>query len=197
MYKKYLLKFYEKISNYNDYDYLEAVLRLNVAPTMSKLKIGTMVNVTNGSRNLKSVWDIYINKLLNRINLNYIELRESRNSILLLFYNDDLLNDRLKSNNIKEFLVEFGYEKDFTLFESLSFLKSRFEKLKCCPNEVGIFLGYPLDDVKDFNCHNNKCKVTGYWQCYNNEKYALKAFKSYDTEKLKVIEEVLKIKRAV
>lgn len=191
MEKQYLLKFYEKINSFDDYNYLLAILRINCAPTISQLKLATMVNLTNGTKKCKNMWYKYKNIFLEKIPLDYIELRKNKNSVLILFYNRDLLDKRLKEKEVMLFLKEFGYEDCKSLDEYLDLLKYKFLKLNKCPNEVGIFLGYPLEDVKDFHCCKENCKLIGYWRCYNDENFAREEFRRYDNKKKEVIKEIL------
>lgn len=191
MEKEYLLKFYEKINTFNDFDHLKALLRLNLAPTMSGLKTGTMVNLTNGNKLTKDMWEIYKDHNEFSIPLNYVELRESKNTILILFYNEKLLLNRLEEKEVKNFLTNFGYENCKSIEDHLKILKNNFKQLNKCPNEVGIFLGYPLEDVVDFHCSKDECKLIGYWRYYNNENFAREEFRRYDLQKQKVIKDIL------
>ena len=48
------------------------------------------------------------------------------------------------------------------------------------PHEIGVFLGYPPDDVRGFMkspCDGVKC--VGSWKVYGNQKEAEKIFKKY------------------
>lgn len=195
--KDYLLKFYEKIKDYNDYDYLKVMIRFYSAPTLANLKVSSMINLTNTQRDLKDLWIKYREEFKSELKFEYIELKESKNSILILIYNKENLENTLKDSEIRDFLKSFNYLKTNNIYEDLIKLKSRFNKQGICPNEVGIFLGYPLEDVRDFHCCNKECKLTGYWRCYNNEKWARKEFEKYDYQKIKIINEVLNSKRRV
>lgn len=48
------------------------------------------------------------------------------------------------------------------------------------PHEIGIFLGYPLEDVEGFMYHKEEgCKCIGFWRVYGDEKKARETFRSY------------------
>lgn len=48
------------------------------------------------------------------------------------------------------------------------------------PHEIGLFLGYPLEDVKGFIENKADCsKCSGCWKVYGNEEKALKLFEKY------------------
>jgi len=59
-------------------------------------------------------------------------------------------------------------------------LKQRVESSSDFPHEIGLFLGYPLGDVKGFieNAGKNS-KCTGCWKVYCDECEALKLFRKY------------------
>ncbi|MPN31536.1 hypothetical protein SDC9_179010 [bioreactor metagenome] len=62
----------------------------------------------------------------------------------------------------------------------------RYSKL-VCPHELGIFLGFPLEDVKEFITNPYKeCLLCGYWKVYHNKEKALKTFKYYDEAKVEI-----------
>lgn len=194
MLKTYLLQYHKIINYYDDNNYLKALLKLNLAPTIANLKVGTMVNLTNGTRNLKNIWKKNIELYLENMSLSYIELKENKNSVLVLFYNENMLEEIISNKDVKTFLNRYGYSHCITTEDYIQFLKSRFDMSVSCPNEVGKFLGYPLEDVKDFHC-SKKCKITGYWRCYNNDRLAVEKFKRYDQEKLKIIKTELDINK--
>ena len=53
------------------------------------------------------------------------------------------------------------------------------------PHEIGLFLGYPPEDVEGFIAHRNKgCKYVGAWRVYGDEMSARKRFADYKTCKM-------------
>lgn len=48
------------------------------------------------------------------------------------------------------------------------------------PHEIGLFLGYPVEDVKGFIENKASCaKCVGYWKVYGDEEKAQKLFNQY------------------
>ena len=52
---------------------------------------------------------------------------------------------------------------------------------KAFPHEIGVFLGYPIEDVIGF-INNKGCnfKCCGYWKVYGDKEKAIKEFARYD-----------------
>ena len=76
-------------------------------------------------------------------------------------------------------LKECGYCR-FSTQDCIARLKERLSEGNGFPHEIGLFLGYPPEDVRGFI--QNKAlghKVTGYWKVYGDEKKALKTFSKY------------------
>lgn len=182
MEKSIFIEFFNHIKNFKDFEYILALIKSTVAPTLKDLKLGTMMNLRNGNRPLKDLW--VKNKLLIKeaLGLDFYELNEEDDFILVYFFKKDLLIKKLSMPKILDFLNTMGYENCFKLEDYLSLLKSRFNGT--CPDEIGVFLGYPLKDVIDFKDRHKKiCKCTGYWKCFNDEESSRKAFEKFDEVK--------------
>lgn len=108
-----------------------------------------------------------------------ILLRKRDNRALIYVCRRKKLCEDLSKDGVAEFLREFGYcstDADY----SINRLKTRISESFDFPHEIGVFLGYPLDDVKGFIENagaNSKC--TGCWKVYCNECEAVKIFEKY------------------
>ncbi len=192
--KNQLLNFYRHIENFDDFNYLMAILRVSLAPTLNNYKVGNMINLKNTSRDLKNCSDTYRESLVEYLKLEYHELRVEENSVLIYFYQPQILNGQLQDGAINEFLKDIGYGNCVSIEDHMEILKAKFKTQ--CPNEIGVFLGYPLEDVIDFYHKKKDFQCIGYWKCYNNKARALKIFEHYDSTKCiemnKILRETLK-----
>lgn len=191
MYDRVLIDFLNHINNFKDYDFILALIKSTVAPTFNDLKLGTMMNLRNAKRPLKDYW--MQNKFILRdaLGLDFYELKEGKDFVLVYFFKNNRLEKKLSQIKIKDFLNSYGYISCVSTGDYLNFLSQRFRET--CPDEIGIFLGYPLKDVMDFKDRDKKaCKCTGYWKCFNNEKSSLEAFKRFDEVKLIEMKNILK-----
>lgn len=104
-----------------------------------------------------------------------------------LLYRRDRLEAELLWPQMKDFLKDYGYRSgQDSIEEMLERLQERFagykEGILSFPHELGVFLGYPLCDVKGFIEHQGKNYLcSGYWKVYENETKAKTTFKLYQT----------------
>ena len=101
-----------------------------------------------------------------------------------LVYRKDLLGDQLDGREQKQFLEAYGYQTG-SLPILLGRLSERLGSYKRgeqeFPHELGVFLGYPMEDVRGFISHKGKDSIcTGYWKVYGNAVQARRLFALYD-----------------
>ena len=99
---------------------------------------------------------------------------------LILVYSPKLLAARLSAPENRELLREYGYTDDMPLDECLERLS---ERTKCddFPHEIGIFLGYPVEDVRGFVENGGRnYKLCGCWKVYGSVESARRKFADYD-----------------
>lgn len=105
-------------------------------------------------------------------------LKITGNRALVYVYRPAMLEKRLHTQEVHKFLFAHGYDT----FSIPYCLKKLEESLAYTdfPHEIGIFLGYPLEDVKGFiNNFGQNCKCIGYWKVYGNEHEAIKTFERF------------------
>ena len=99
-------------------------------------------------------------------------------------FRDTSLDMFLRKEENLRFIKSYGYHRDLTMDEMLSRLCRRFQAYKRgetgFPHELGVFLGYPVEDVRGFIENNGKNYLfNGYWKVYSNEQEARKIFRRY------------------
>lgn len=189
--KKVLSDYFTALEGLHDKEYLLANIAYHVAPTIERIKPSTIITLNNDKRKLYSLWEKYKFSFINYYGLNFCELSKGDDKTTLLFYDLELLRGILSCDANMDFLKNFGYSTDMTLNEALDFLKLRFKY--SFPHEIGVFLGFPLDDVKQFIEYPYKeCIYYGYWKVYTDLERAKIKFDLYDRAKLKVINNILR-----
>lgn len=117
---------------------------------------------------------------------NFLTLKSDCDRLLIYVYNRRQLERILFDCDNKSFLQEEGYEYSSTE-EALDILKSRMDG-EDFPHEIGIFLNYPLEDVKGFIAHPNEgVELMGCWKVYQDAEKKKRIFEVYDkcTQKIK------------
>lgn len=111
-------------------------------------------------------------------------------------YRKDWMEAELLWPHTQEFLKSYGYmasDSTTAVEDMLQRFRSRFTDYKegriDFPHELGVFLGYPLHDVKGFIEHQGRNYLcSGYWKVYRNETKAKKTFQLYQTVKDMVLQ---------
>jgi len=158
---------------------LEQYLIEHCSPTLARIKTANLFTYVFPSQTALKKCIQSSNKRLNSKGV-YVEvLRINGSSALIWVYRSSMLEADLKKPGVKEFLHQYGYEEN-SLRYAVERLKHRFVFYDSFPHEIGLFLGYPLDDVIGFIINegqNSKC--TGCWKVYCNECEAVRLFEMY------------------
>lgn len=102
-------------------------------------------------------------------------------NFLLLVYRPALLERQLREPLAERLLRQDGYEPGEGLEPLLDRLGQRLRESGDFPHEIGLFLGYPPEDVEGFQLHRGQnCKLCGYWKVYSNVDRARALFQVYD-----------------
>ncbi len=186
--------FYDTIKTLDDTSYLTYYLKYQLAPVIMGYK--PSITLSLGRRDGRRFSKITTLKALKSLGLQGMILRETENAHIVLAYRKCSIENILEDIKVQEVLEQLGYSLR-SVYAALSCLRRRYEYCHC-PPELGIFLGFPVEDVKDYMCSTNKkCLLCGYWQVYNNLGEAQRIFKSYDDAKesmlLSLLEELVKI----
>lgn len=159
---------------------LEKYLIEHCSPTLASLKTANLVNIPfdNYAHLASSVERT--NKELQGTGVCLLVLKRSEKCALVYAVRKSKLASDLQKNGVAEFLTQYGYGST-DVEACLERLKSRLMHTDEFPHEIGIFLGYPLDDVKGFidNAGQNS-KCTGCWKVYCNECEAIKTFAKFN-----------------
>jgi hypothetical protein len=121
-----------------------------------------------------------MNSRLSKKGLKIRVLSETRDRKLVFVYNKDLLSKKIFSEAGLEILENYGYSGEKTCENYLCQLSQRIASTGGFPHEIGIFLGYPLNDVRGFiaNKGQNFC-LCGFWKVYDNAGAAERTFRNY------------------
>ena len=112
--------------------------------------------------------------------ISVLRLVEGEEYVLVLFYRARRLARYVKRADARMLLSACGYDADAPLGELLREVQRRMEIKKSFPHEIGLFLGYPPEDVRGFIEHHGRdCALAGYWKVYGNPEVARALFARY------------------
>ena len=136
-----------------------------------------------------------ISMKLHNTNISLIILCTCKKRHLVMVYRAKELEEHLRSKEVSDYLREFGYRRD-DFVSNLIRLHQRmngfYNKMKEFPHEVGVFLGYPICDIKGFLENKGERYLhSGYWKIYGNLEETRKKFLSYDEAREIAIDEFL------
>ncbi len=158
---------------------LEQQIIENCAPTLAALKTGNLFSCPCSIAEDLVLELQQFNESLNPkgVFLEMLSCREGR--ALIYAYRPDRLWRDLSTERVQKLLSAYGYTFS-SVATCLGRLKARLYQCPCFPHEIGVFLGYPIDDVIGFIRHGGRnCKFCGLWKVYCNETQAQKTFAAF------------------
>ncbi|MBQ6621904.1 MAG: DUF3793 family protein [Mogibacterium sp.] len=154
------------------------------APTLAGLKTGSLFTASYESEEqLKSDLE-RMNELFRQKGLRAIALRYRGGKALLYIYRPRRLQRDLERADSREILARFGYagmeQAHIRQNLCLAHLTERICASGDFPHEIGLFLGYPPEDVRGFIDEGSRaCKASGYWKVYGDVRQAEELFTKY------------------
>lgn len=152
------------------------------SPTLAGIKTGNLftceyINCKKLVKDLRRINSILSNKGIKAIPIGYLNHRA-----LIYLFRPSFLERDLCDKDTSLLLMQLGYNVD-NMEECLKCLSYKLSKLKSnkdFPHEIGLFLGYPYEDVKGFIDHKGECsKCIGCWKVYGDVTRAEDTFDRY------------------
>lgn len=165
------------LANSSEWDQLCFRVVFQCALVLKGVKASNLVTLPKG------MW-LYLFNILKDTGISCKVLSSGRDKEVIFLYREEALMHILENEDIREFVGTFGYEC-MKVGNILQRLRSRYEqfakKEAKFPHELGVFLEYPLEDVKAFISNEGKNSLlAGYWKVYYNPEKAIRLFESYD-----------------
>jgi len=156
--------------------HLERGLVQHCAPTLASLKTGSLFTLFPQSHQALEqqirAWNSQLEPKGVRVPL----LRQGKRGALIYVYRPRQLQRDMDRPCVQAFLGRYGYEETGETYV-IDRLRQRLGESGQFPHEIGLFLGYPLEDVEGFIANDGKnSKCTGCWKVYCNEEEALRRF---------------------
>ena len=149
------------------------------APTLAGVKTGSIFPAKfDGTTQLFEELR-RLNGELRHKGVTVVPLRHRPDWALIYVFRFSQLKQDLRNEQAKLLLEQRGYPVHDPI-QCLRFLVRRMQLNGEFPHEVGLFLGYPPEDVAGF-LKNPVCgyKCVGYWKVYGDERLAKRQFQQY------------------
>lgn len=155
-------------------------LAFHTAPTLLGIKCASLFSLSSSEFDL-DFHSQYFNRRTAAMGLASRILCRCKNRSLILVYSREQLAKRLSDSAVRAILERYGYTSDMTVGECLDRLSERIGGSESFPHEIGIFLGYPVEDVVGFiENKGENFKFCGAWKVYGSVENARRTFADYD-----------------
>jgi hypothetical protein len=150
----------------NGKEFMEWFVQL-IAPVLTGAKPAEILSFPNDEKHSYRLDAIKSSIKLNR-KLFYTEFSYCSKCTKLFIYNINALDETLRDKRNSRFLVQLGYPVEYDFAKCVDVLMNKM-KSGNIPDEIGVFLGYPVKDVIGFMGHSSLklTKVNG-WRVYGD-----------------------------
>ncbi len=152
--------------------HLAELLALHSSPAICGLKTSNLICIDYDESIYKEIEDLNVL----HPKLRFYVLKKSKTKVLILVYRKNVFNRLINKKSHIEYLNNLGYNT-MSIESMLSDLKERLKGDEF-PHEIGVFLGYDLDDIKSF-ISGKECIYVGYWKVYSNLEEKKELFNKY------------------
>jgi hypothetical protein len=136
------------------------------APTLCGIKSGNMFFIKNDvfSENNFNQWK----ETFSTYGILTFAIQLSNFTTGILTCNVCWVRKILDDAMVNAYLHGKGYNST-SVFDFVEIFSNRIKTQKGFPHEIGVILGYPIDDVIEFEKHQGRnCKYCGYWKTYTD-----------------------------
>lgn len=160
---------------------LQSALVLHCAPTLAGLKPASLFRFQQEGSGFIRQFLVCRQVLEGRgLVLTLLKGCRRRGAWLVYLYRVGALEALLGRPEHQAFLRELGYAQGEGLRGCLRQLAARVCLEREFPHEIGVFLGYPLEDVKGFIRHKGRhFTLCGCWKCYGDPAAAARQFRRF------------------
>lgn len=157
---------------------LEELVVKHCAPTLAGIKTGNLFTCKYNCKNKIKNKIIEMNKILLKKDICILPLKFMNDTVLIYIYRRNKLTTDFFNNDVTNILYDRGYTPK-SPSRCIVTLIRKLNKTNDFPHEIGLFLGYPPQDVEGFIRDSSCFKCIGYWKVYHNECETRKLFYKY------------------
>lgn len=161
--------------------YVEQLLARNCSPVMAGIKPANLVSadLQKLPQDIESVLAQYEQNFSGR-GICFRVLCRCERRVLILVYSQSQLQQAQQQPQVASFLQQCGYHMESSLQERVYKLGEKIRQSGEFPHEIGLFLGYPLEDVEGFIRHKGQNFLySGCWKVYHDVERKQQLFARY------------------
>ncbi len=156
---------------------------VHCAPTLKGIKPGNLFSAPIQSEAEMNLQVRILNRLLGPKGVRVVPMQHSASRALIYVYRPSQLEKYFHSEEVSKLLRHFGYSPDSAgtcVARLRRKMKGSNQGQGSFPHEVGLFLGYPAEDVNGFIEHRAKdFKLVGTWKVYGDSAAAERRFRAF------------------
>lgn len=158
----------------------EEQIVLHCSPTLAGIKPGNLFSVKMESEKEFISQLTQINRQLHPAGVRVVPLRRAEGKALVYVYRVSALKAYFRKEDVAGLLKDYGYRPECP-GGCVARLGDKLRHTREFPHEVGLFLGYPAEDVSGFVRNKAQgCKCVGTWKVYGDEAKARRKFDEYE-----------------
>lgn len=164
---------------------IETQIALQCAPLISGLKMSNLLIVSAED-------EAFVRIILRKSGISFYRLLKSGGKVTFLLFRRELLEDYLRQTEVRAVFAAEGYQ-DYLLGNVFRTFQERYGRYMNggghFPHEMGLLLGYPVEDVLGFMKNGGKNFLySGYWKVYANVQEKIRLFQKFEMAKETVIQ---------
>ena len=169
-----------KIVQSMDLSQVENKIALQCAPVITGIKVSNLLIVSGKDEEAVRI-------ILKKTGIMYYRLLRQEEKTTFLLFRKNQLTYHFQDPQLQHILKANGYQ-DLSLGGILRTFQCRYETYmnqgEGFPHEMGLLLGYPVEDVLGFIRHKGKNYLySGYWKVYKEVEAKKAIFDAYETAK--------------
>jgi hypothetical protein len=164
-------------------DFLRYLL-VRVSPVIAGVKPATLLRISDCCKAREfqhyDSFCAYQEEIMHSLNIEYMVMKNNGIDIQVLFFDSEFMKRRLIAPEVSQLLYERGYGEFESVRLSLDKLRDRFCTMEF-PHEIGVFLGYPVKDVRGFINRSEPSVLVnkGLWRVFGDPTVSLHLMKQY------------------
>lgn len=160
-----------------DWKDIEMQIALHCAPLIAGLKLSNLLMIQNKDLDRTT-------SLLKRAGISYFVVAVTSGKVAVLLFDRCWLEIYLQEEKVWQIFQDMGYQED-AMGKILYAFRQRYEgyllRNQEFPHEMGLLLGYPVEDVEGFILNEGKnCLYIGYWKVYENLSEKIALFRQFE-----------------